>query len=434
MKIAGKRFGILGIARSGISAARKIKALGGEVFLSELKSDIPEKNQIQKKFPCEFGGHTEKILENEYLVVSPGIPLNIPIIKKAKAKKIKIISEIELGFLIKHPNSKIIAVTGSNGKSTTVSLIYHILQRNGFKSILAGNIGSAFTSYPIEKPGIDLIVLELSSFQLELIASFKADIAILLNISPDHLDRYASLEKYAAAKFNIFRNQTKKDIAILNADDPFCRKKIADLNAQIKLFSQNSTNNKGNDFFENPVSQKILPLPGPHNLMNMNAAILTTEEFITDHEKILSALKTFRPLPHRLEFVKEIKRRRFYNDSKATNTESVKFALNSFSAPIRLILGGLGKGEDYSVLLPVIQKHAAKLYLIGKEAKAMEKIFSNQIDLAIYPSLETAVKTAFSESQENDVILLSPACASFDMFENYQQRGNHFKEIVENLQ
>ena len=242
MKVKDGQFGILGMARSGISAADKIKMLGGVAFISEFKKEkeISNSKLIKETFQCEFGGHTDKLLQNEVLILSPGIPKNIPILKEAEKKNIEIISEIEFSFRIKHPHSKIIAITGSNGKSTTVSLIHHILQTTGYISILAGNIGTAFSSYPIEKEEIDFIVLELSSFQLELIDTFKADVSAILNITPDHLNRYDSFEDYAETKFNIFKNQSPKDLAILNLDDITSAKFVKKVNSALKYFSPNS--------------------------------------------------------------------------------------------------------------------------------------------------------------------------------------------------
>ena len=241
MKVKNRRFGILGMARSGISAANKIKELGGIAFISEYKNEIEINNskQIKESFQCEFGRHTETLLQNDVLILSPGIPRNIPILQEAEKLKIEIISEIEFSFRIKHPKSIIIAITGSNGKSTTVSLIHHILQTAGYNSILAGNIGTAFSSYQIETDDIDFIVLELSSFQLELIENFKADVAAILNITPDHLNRYKSFEDYAKTKFNIFKNQNFQDLAILNLDDTISAKFTNIINSDLKYFSLN---------------------------------------------------------------------------------------------------------------------------------------------------------------------------------------------------
>jgi len=237
--VLNTRFSILGSARSGIAAAYKIKELGGKAFISEFKaeSEINNSDQLKKDFEIEFGGHTNRIFDCDILVVSPGVPSDLPILLKVKKKNIEIIGEIEFAYRIKAADSKIIAVTGSNGKSTTVSLIHHILQTAGYNSVLAGNIGIAASSLPLQEPGIDFIVLELSSFQLELVHKFRADVAAILNITPDHLNRYDNMNQYAAAKFNIFANQKPDDIAILNSDDQFISDFNYSLNAKLKTFS-----------------------------------------------------------------------------------------------------------------------------------------------------------------------------------------------------
>ncbi|HPR17178.1 MAG TPA: UDP-N-acetylmuramoyl-L-alanine--D-glutamate ligase, partial [Candidatus Cloacimonadota bacterium] len=330
MDIKNLQIGILGMARSGIAAARKIKELGGNIFISEFKAadKIPDAAAIQAEFSCEFGGHTERILDNDILIVSPGIPLSVPIVKEAKKRGLELISEIEFGFRIKHPDSKIIAITGSNGKSTTVTLIHHILQTAGYNSILAGNIGTAFTAYPIEKPGIDFIVLELSSFQLELIDTFRPDVAAVLNITPDHLNRYKNMEEYAQAKFNIFRNQTHTDLAIINSNDHFAQDFRSQIPAEIKQFglqgkSDITLENNSLKYQDCEYSLKDATLKGPHNIENMMASIMAVNHFHLPAKAIITALSTFVSLPHRLEFVAEIEGVKFYNDSKATNTDAV---------------------------------------------------------------------------------------------------------------
>ena len=440
MKIFNSNFGILGLARSGIAAAYKIKELGGNPFLSEFKqaTEIENSEQLKKDFECEFGGHTNKILTCNIIIVSPGIPLDIPILKKAKEKNIKLLSEIEFGFQIKEKSSKIIAVTGSNGKSTTVSLIHHILQKAGCKSILAGNIGTAFTSFSIEKPGIDFIVLELSSFQLELIDKFRPDVAAVLNISPDHLNRYENMEEYAKTKFNIFKNQKNNHLAILNFDDEFTKKYQNNIIAEKKYFSLTTPKNIKfqNDalYFENAsISLKNAILKGPHNITNIMATILAVSPYKISNKIIADSLKTFQPLPHRMEFVAKIDGVSFYNDSKATNTDSVQHALKSFQKPIRLILGGAGKGENYSILTNEIKRIVSKLYLIGEERFVMKKTFNNIVSLQLFDDFEKTIFTAFKDSKKGDNIILSPACTSFDMFKNFEDRGNAFKKIVRDL-
>ncbi|MDD3051212.1 MAG: UDP-N-acetylmuramoyl-L-alanine--D-glutamate ligase [Candidatus Cloacimonetes bacterium] len=441
MNLLGKTVGILGIARSGIAAAKKIQDLGGAAFLSDNKSydELSFANEISSLFACEFGGHSERLLNCDLLVVSPGVPNNIPILQKAYNKNIEVISEIELGYRIKHSDSKIIAVTGSNGKSTTASLIHHIIKSAGYNCILAGNIGDAFTKFEIEKPGIDFIVLEISSFQLELIEEFRPDIAVLLNITPDHLNRYDSFEDYALAKFNIFRNQTEKDIAIINSDDDMTAEFRDLIPANIKSFSlTKKTECYYNNIFISyetphgflyfkPEETKLL---GKHNIANIMSSLLAVSSLRIDKNTLKNALNSFNPLQHRLEFVKTINGVKFYNDSKATNTDSVKYALESFNEPLRVIMGGSDKGEDFGVLIPYLKKHANKIYLIGETREKMINSFNDSIDFETFDTFETAIEKAFKDSSENEIVLLSPACASYDMFKNYEERGRIFKDYV----
>ncbi len=440
MEVKNKSFGVLGMARSGISAANKIKELGGTVFISEYKaeSEIIDSQKIKESFQCEFGGHTQSLLENDILIISPGIPKSIDILQEARKKNIEIISEIEFSYRLKNPRSKIIAVTGSNGKSTTVSLIHHILQFAGYNSILAGNIGTAFSHYPIEKEDIDFIVLELSSFQLEIIKQFKADVAAILNITPDHLNRYDSFEDYAETKFNIFLNQNSHNLAILNLDDEASAKFTDGINSDLKYFSLKSqTNIYYNDkeiiFGSQSYSIQNATLKGPHNIANMMSAILAVSPFNIEQKVIQKSLETFSPLAHRLEFVSEIEGVKFYNDSKATNTDSVKYALQSFEKPIRIIMGGAGKGEDYRILIPYLKNRAKKLYLTGNTIDEMKETFEGALEIEAIEDFEDVIKKAFSDSSQGDIIVLSPACTSYDRFKNFEERGNTFKEIVSRL-
>jgi len=433
------RYTILGLARSGIAAAYKLKELGYSPFLSESKpaSKIENYQQLEQDFCCEFGGHSTAALDCEIMIVSPGIP-DIPLLQTAKEQGIELISEIELGFRLKASDSKIIAVTGSNGKSTTVSLINYIFQQAGFNTILAGNIGQAFTSFPIQKPGIDFIILELSSFQLELIQSFRPDLAILLNITPDHLDRYQSFAHYAQTKFKIFQNQAAPDLAIINLDDPEVTSRANHIAASKATFSlcraADIFADADNIILKNEkYALDQLSLRGPHNVANSLAAILAADYFAIPPATIRASLSTFSALPHRLEFVQTIDKIDFVNDSKATNTDSVKYALQSFSQPLRLIMGGRGKGEDYSVLKPFLAQHVSKIYLIGEAAEEMAEAFSDICPIQKCSDLANAVKAAFQQAEARETVLLSPACTSYDMYKNFELRGEDFKQIVRKL-
>ncbi|MBN1949297.1 MAG: UDP-N-acetylmuramoyl-L-alanine--D-glutamate ligase, partial [Candidatus Cloacimonetes bacterium] len=391
-------FGIIGLARSGIAAARKLQRLGHTAFLSDSRpaSAIAESAELQANFPCEFGGHTECLLDCRTIIVSPGVPLNIPILQAASQRGIELISEIELGFRLKAADSSIIAVTGSNGKSTTVSLIHHLLTQAGVKVLLAGNIGSAFTAAPVEEPGTDVFVLELSSFQLELIDRFHPRVSVLLNITPDHLNRYPDMNAYARAKFNIFRNQTREDLAVLNEDDPYGWKFSHKLKSRLGFFSLQPNgifryNGSSINYQDAEFSLEHLPLRGPHNHANIMAALLAVSDYKINNDLLKQALASFQPLPHRLETVAQVRGITFINDSKATNTDSVRYALQSFPRRIRLIMGGAGKGEDYRVLNNLLATRAEKVYLTGDSQKEMSEAFSGVVELASFPDIAAAV-------------------------------------------
>jgi UDP-N-acetylmuramoylalanine--D-glutamate ligase len=464
MKIKELKFGILGLARSGVSSALKILEHSGEFFISEIKTEETCKQEILSSYNeecwlklrphCEFGGHTAKILDCDVMIVSPGIPTSLPIINQARQRNVKVISEIEFGYQIKDKSSKIIAVTGSNGKSTTVSLIHHILKNAGYKSLLAGNIGNSLTSFPIEKRGFDYLVLELSSFQLELIEEFQAETAVLLNISEDHLDRHSTLDRYVEAKMNIFRNQKESHKAILNSGDRIIRSKEDRIISRKAYFAHNQqlipekskeaaylidsiikwNRTLNGTTAESKIDVGETKLPGIHNRMNMLAALLAVSDEVSDIDVITESLRTFTPLPHRLENVGEINGIEFINDSKATNTEAVRYALTAFSKPLHVIMGGYEKGEDYSVLLPYLKEKIKRIYLIGNSKNNMRLAFQSiNGRVTMHQTLLQAVHSAFNNAAEGDAIILSPACASYDMYRNFEHRGEVFRTIVEEL-
>jgi UDP-N-acetylmuramoylalanine--D-glutamate ligase len=438
---ASLKYGILGLARSGIAAAYKIKELGGDAFLSELqwKDKIASAKTLMNDFDCEFGGHTDKLLKRDVWIVSPGIPLQAPIIQKGKAQGIRMISEIEFGYQIKAADSTIIAVTGSNGKSTTASMIYHILKKLGNECILAGNIGEAFCSFPIHKPGIEFIVLEISSFQLDLIHSFAPHVAVLLNLIPDHLDRYQSFADYCNSKMGIFRNQTPEDFAVLYQDSPEIIKRDKSVTAWKLYFSTNMKNTPAHldDKFiclgDSRISIYDLQLKGRHNQLNTMAALLSIQALELDMKAALKAVKSFKALPHRLEYVDSINGVAFFNDSKATNADSTKSALESFERPIRIILGGSNKGEDFSLMTEVLKKHALKAYITGDTKDLMRQAWLGKLPLELVDDFEDCVRQAFTDATMGENIVLSPACASFDRFHNFEHRGETFKAIVRKL-
>jgi len=447
MDFIGKKVAVIGLAKSGLAAANKLKDKGALVFLSETKTkkELQLSHEIEVKFEVEFGGHSSRILDSDLIVISPGVPLDISIVKNARDRGIPIWSEIELGYqLMKNTSSKIIAITGSNGKSTTTSLIHHILQENGVKALLAGNIGLPFTSFPIEKGIYDYIVLEISSFQLDTINEFHPSIAVLLNITPDHLNRYLNFESYKASKKRIFINQLPNDHAIINFDDPECREVGDSISPQIHIFGLKYYQNN-NVFWDGRtitisniqrtaiLKKHELPIQGLHNVSNIIAASITGLITGLHPQKITQAVKTFKGLEHRLEKVRSYKDRVFVNDSKSTNCVSTEKAIASFDKPINLIMGGSDKKEDFSLLKKLMRDHVRNLILLGQTKEQLAQTFDSLLPIHKVENLEEAVRKAFDVSEAGDYILLSPGCASHDMYENFEKRGAHFKELVKDL-
>lgn len=448
MELKHKKVAVLGLARSGKAAAIKLKQMGAKVFLSDYKKK--EQLDLQKDFLREYdhetGGHSPKILENELIIISPGVPSDLKILQQARKKDIPVWSELELGYqLIKELPVKLIAVTGSNGKSTVASLIYHIFKRAGKEVLLAGNIGNPLTGFPVEKDKYEYIVLEVSSFQLQNIVDFKPNISILLNLTPDHLDRHGTVDKYYKAKARIFSNQQKDDLAILNADDEEVMKVAYKFPVKKVKYSLNSPLNsyviyqqenlKITDQYRDSqfISKRDLPLMGDHNISNICAVALASVYSGFKGEKIRTGILTFKNLEHRLESVSVIDQVEFINDSKATNTASVFCAINSFERSINLIMGGSDKNEDFSVLKKPIKKKVSNLIILGETAPKLESIFAEVVTLHRVETLSAAVKKAFELAKPKEIVLLAPGCASFDMFKNFEDRGEQFKKIVHDL-
>ena len=445
MEIKDKLFGIIGAARSGLAVANKITSLGGKVFITDSKDakSIINADILKEKYECEFGKNSDRIFDADYLIISPGVPRKIPLIQKALDLGIEVINDIELFYRLKSPDTEIIAVTGSNGKSTTVSLIKHIFENSQYNSILAGNIGTPISIFPYENSGIDFVVLELSSFQIESLVNFKPDVAVLLNITPDHLNRYKDLKEYALTKFELFKNQDEKDLAVFCYDDKGSKNNMIRLKSEKQEFSYFEEkeayfrDNKifiNNKYLKHNFDLSKTSLFGTHNVYDMMAAILAVSKFIDDPKIIQRSLDTFNTLAHRMEFVDEIKGIRFFNDSKATNTDAVHFALNSFDKKVNIILGGSDKGENFSVLTDDLNEKADKIFLIGETTEKMIKDFSNvKREIIVCDTFEESIKRAYRLSQKNGIVILSPACASYDMFKNFEYRGNIFKEIVKKI-
>jgi len=444
-----KRFVILGGGESGVGAALLAKQEGYDVFLSDEGSLKEEyRNQLlQAGIDFEEGRHTEKkILNADEVMKSPGIPEKNDLVKKLRVKGIEVISEIELAFRFKG-DSKIIAITGSNGKTTTTALTFHICKTAGLDCALVGNIGFSFARQVATEPK-PLYVAEVSSFQLDDIKTFRPDVAVLTNITEDHLDRYEySFEKYIRSKFRIAMNQARNDYFIYNLDDEVTMKNMKQFNIhskQLPISMKNEVPNgafikdgdmyvrTGDDFMR--MSVHDFALRGIHNQYNTMAACVASSTLDLRKEKIREAVTTFQSLEHRMEPVATIRGVEFINDSKATNVNSTWYALESMTKPTILILGGVDKGNDYSILMDLVKEKVKAIICLGIDNRKIHEAFGNIVSPIVNTgSASEAVHAAFHFSEKGDVVLLSPACASFDLFKNYEDRGRQFKDAVREL-
>lgn len=439
---------ILGAAESGVGAALLAQRQGYEVFVSDL-SEIKGgfRNELQlNEIEFEEGHHSEALISSaDEIIKSPGIPEKAPIIKAIREKQIPIISEIE--FASRFTTGMIVAITGTNGKSTTTSLIYHILEKEGLDVSLVGNIGKSFAKQVAEHD-TKFYVAEISSFQLDDCYEFKPHIAVLTNISNNHLDRYDySITKYANAKFRIAQKQSPDDFFIYNADDSETINTLTDhsITAQQLRFSiekKNSMNAYIRDqqiIFQTPKKNFAMPitslsLRGQHNIYNSMAAGIAASVLDIKDETIREALSDFHALEHRLEWVADVHGIEFINDSKATNVNSVWYAIESITKPVVWIAGGIDKGNDYSILNDVVRSKVKAIVCLGKDNRKIHEAFANIVDVIVNTeNMMDAVKMSYRLSVSGDCVLLSPACASFDLFENFEDRGNQFKECVRML-
>ncbi|MBN9299044.1 MAG: UDP-N-acetylmuramoyl-L-alanine--D-glutamate ligase [Filimonas sp.] len=443
------RLVILGGGESGIGAAILGKQKGYDVFVSDggaIKENY-KKDLLQHKIDFEEGKHTEeKILNANEIMKSPGIPEKNDMVKQVRKKSIQVISEIELAYRFKG-DSKIVAITGSNGKSTTTSLIYHICKTAELDCALVGNIGYSFARQVAEDPKA-LYVAEISSFQLDDIHEFRPDVAVLLNITEDHLDRYDyKFENYIKSKFRIVENQTMNDYFIYNEDDEVIMKHLEtiSLNTNTLSFSMKHEVKKGGNIKgdqmmlrvqEERVSMSIydFALKGKHNQNNTMAAGIAAATLGIRKEKIREAVKTFESLEHRMEYVATVRGVEFINDSKATNVNSTWFALESMARPTILILGGVDKGNDYTLLDELVKEKVKAIVCMGVDNKKIHDAFGSMVPKMVdVDSAEEAVRVSFELAAKGDTVLLSPACASFDLFKNYEERGTKFKAAVKDL-
>ena len=426
----GKRIVILGAGESGTGAAVLAKEKGFEVFVSDFGtiSDPYRALLDQNGIAWEDGKHSEELILNANEVVkSPGIPLTAPLIQKLQAQGTPIISEIE--FAARYTNAKMICITGSNGKTTTTSLIYYILRNAGLNVGLAGNIGNSL-ALQVAREDHDYYVIELSSFQLDNMYDFKADIAILLNITPDHLDRYDfKFQNYVDAKFRITRNQTADDAFIYWAEDPVIDREMKKLQLGATLYPYGFS--VPNPL---PVGEEELALKGRHNVLNSMAATIAANVVGIKKEVIRESLKTFQGVEHRLQYVATVRGVRWINDSKATNVNSCWYALESMTTPTVLILGGKDKGNDYSEIDDLVREKCHTLVFMGLHNEKLHEHFDGfGLQIIDTDNLHDAIQGAYNAAHEGDTVLLSPCCASFDLFKSYEDRGEQFMKAVRAL-
>ena len=442
-----KRIVVLGAAESGAGAAVLAKKEGFDVFVSDMSTIKDKYKELlnNHEIVWEEGQHTEELILNaDEIIKSPGIPENAPMILKIKEKHIPIISEIE--FAGRYTHAKMICITGSNGKTTTTSLIYHILKNAGYNVGLAGNIGNSLALQVAEEQH-DYYVIELSSFQLDNMYDFKADIAVLMNITPDHLDRYDfKMQNYVDSKMRIIQNQTPDDAFVFWNDDPIVTAELKKYNIKAKLcpFSEFKSNSvigyvdKDEYVIEGPtpfnMEQEELALRGKHNLYNSLAAGITADLAGVSNDQIREGLKSFEGVEHRLEKAGRVRGVEFINDSKATNVNACWYALDSMRTPVVLILGGKDKGNDYSEIFDLVKEKCIGLVFLGVDNTKLHAAFDNfGIPITDVKNMKDCVDECFKMAKPGSTVLLSPCCASFDLFKNMEDRGEQFKECVKNL-
>jgi UDP-N-acetylmuramoylalanine--D-glutamate ligase len=455
---SGEKISVIGAARSGVGVSKLLKHAGARVFVSDqgraasLEKSIAEFHSSEIEF--ETGGHTEKVFACSLMVISPGVPTDAPVVVEAKKRGIRVVSELEVaGWFCKVP---IVAVTGSNGKTTTTTLIGRIFSDAKKKHVVAGNIGEAFSNVVLDLAETDIAVLEVSSFQLDFIESFRPAVAVILNITRNHMDRYNnSMDLYAASKARICMNQTASDVLILNGSDEWGNKMTSDAKSRKLTFSIKEQPAEGafieNGMLKTVINEKMsdvletanISMKGEHNLQNAMAATLVAQIMGVTPPYIRSTLRNFKGVEHRQEFVREINGIKYINNSKATTVEAVEFALKSYDEPIILILGGKDKGNNYSTIYDLVKKKVRAIVATGASVDIIERAFADKVP--VHPvstignekpniaSMKKTVSLATSLAKRGDVVLLSPAGTSFDWFTDYEERGKVFKSIVNDL-
>jgi len=445
LELNNKRVLVVGLGKSGVASALFLKSRGARVTVSDSKPEAELRNEIllllEHGITVETGGHGDRTFRGQDLiVVSPGVPFDAPQLEQARAIEEPVIGELELAaqFLA----GPIVAITGANGKTTTTSLAGEIIAAGKFPTLVGGNIGTPAITFVDQAKSQTWIVLEVSSFQLETIVSFRPRIAVILNITPDHLDRHKTFANYVNAKARIFENQKPDDFTVLNADDATTAGLAGRTRAQLYWFSRKKTVEKGalvrdaHIFFRDGQREREImplaeiPLKGSHNLENVLAGVAIGALVGCEPGQIRAAVRNFKAVEHRLEFVAKIAGVDYYNDSKATNVDATIKALESFPGNIHLILGGKDKGSDYTVLNELLRQRVKRVYTIGAAAAKIESQIQGAVEIDHAETLEAAIRRASESAVAGDVVLLAPACASFDQFQSYEHRGRVFKEAV----
>jgi UDP-N-acetylmuramoylalanine--D-glutamate ligase len=449
LDVKGKRVLVVGVGKSGVASSLFLKELGAKVTVSDSKSE----EQLAHEIPMlldhgivvEAGQHSPRTFREEDLIVlSPGVPVNVPQLAPARQAGVPIIGEIELAsrFL----KGRVIAITGSNGKTTTTALAGEVLSMGGYEVQVGGNIGTPAISLVPKATDDTYNVLEVSSFQLETIQTFRPYIAAVLNVTPDHLDRHGTFEAYMAAKARVFENQTAEDYAVLNAEDDSCSRMAGMTKAQVRWFSrvreveQGAFVRNGQIFYRDASGEReVMPvdeitLKGAHNVENVLASVCIGMITGCEPARIRRAVSGFKAVEHRLEYVATINGVQYFNDSKATNVDATIKALESFPAGIHLILGGKHKGSPYTVLNDLLRERVKRVYTIGASAPIIEEDIQGTVDVVRAGTLENAVRRAAEAAVKGDIVLLAPVCASFDQFQSYEQRGRVFKDAVKALE
>jgi UDP-N-acetylmuramoylalanine--D-glutamate ligase len=441
MRLHGKKVSVVGMARSGVAAARLLLSEGAEPFVTDAKDDASlseHKVELDKLgVAYEVGGHTDRAFEEaDVIVLSPGVPAGLEPFSAARKRGVPVLGELELAW--RFCRSKVLAVSGTNGKTTTTELLRAMIASCGHSVALAGNNDTPLSRVVLARPAPEYVVLEVSSYQLETVEKFRPWIASVLNLTPDHLGRHGTMEQYAQAKERLFARQGAGDVAIINDDDPWTTEMKVPDDVRLLAFSTQHSVLDGLWVDGDAIRRRYTvlahlsdnPLPGRHNLSNVLAALTMMWAGGFDWEKTIAGLRVFQAVEHRIELVTNLDGAAYYNDSKSTNIDSLRVALESFPEPIILIAGGQGKGSDYRVLREVFQARVKKMITLGEDAPKLEEAFGDLAPFERTNSMKAAVEAARASAETGDIVLLSPGCASFDMYRNFEERGRDFKTCV----